>query len=141
MASQAAYSKVSVEDGVTGDSVGNLQESLVTIPSSTVATSTVPMLQVTAPADLPEGYEMEATIGGTEDGQGGTGIQVQVPPGGIEKGQTFSVPFPSQVQSRLASSTTIRVPVGNWRDGMFEFYKYGVCHPHCWTACCCTTCK
>ena len=141
--SRTAYSKVSVHanDDLPPETTGGqlLQESLVDIPSAAVATSIMPMLQVTAPTDLPEGYELDATIGGDESG-GGTVIKVQVPPGGVERGQAFSVPFPTHVESRLMSTATIRVPVGTWRDGFFEFYKYGVCHPHCWTACCCSTC-
>jgi hypothetical protein len=28
-------------------------------------------------------------------------------------------------------------PVGAWKDGLFDCFKYGICHPHLWLACCC----
>jgi hypothetical protein len=105
-----------------------------------VATST-PTVQVTSPADLPEGYEFQATVGsGASGGQQQRMIKVTVPPGGVEKGQVFSVPLPNESFDAVMGYS-ISIPVGHWRSGLFEFYKYGICHPHCWTSCCCTTCK
>ena len=115
----------------------------------TVAVSSTPTVQVSAPADLPEGYEFTATLG---TGEQRKTIKVTVPVGGVEKGQTFAVPLtPTEISDFTTSSTaggtgggsggTISIPVGHWRDGLFQFYKYGICHPHCWTSCCCTTCK
>jgi len=153
--SRSDYSKIVVADDAVEDANNNhmLGESLMAVPTAVVAAPTQPMLQITAPADMPEGYEFDAAIGSGDstigNGQGNDNsdsnsaatatIKVQVPPGGIEKGQTFSVPFPAQMTSQLAAAATIRIPVGNWRDGLFDWWKHGVCHPHCWTACCCST--
>jgi Cys-rich protein (TIGR01571 family) len=27
-------------------------------------------------------------------------------------------------------------PVGAWKDGLCDCFKYGICHPHLWLACC-----
>jgi Cys-rich protein (TIGR01571 family) len=88
----------------------------------------VPMMQVVAPATLPEGYEFEASIGEN------TKVKVKVPPGGVEEGQTFQAPFPPQFESMISGA---HVPVGHWRDGLCDIFRYGLCHPHCWTSCCC----
>jgi hypothetical protein len=95
------------------------------------ATTATAMMQVVAPATLPEGYEFEASIGDRL-------VKITVPQGGIEKGQTFSVPLPEKVESLISG---ISIPVGHWRDGLFDIFHYGVCHPSCWTACCCHLCK
>jgi hypothetical protein len=97
------------------------------------ATSTA-LIQVTAPATLPEGYSFEASLGDRV-------LTVQVPVGGVEEGQRFTVPLPADVES--AVHARVQIPVGKWRDGLFcgNLCNYGVCHPHCWTACCCTTGK
>jgi len=89
-----------------------------------------PLLEVVAPADLPEGYELDVAVGSN----GGL-YQVQVPRGGVEKGQIISVPMPEQCTGRL---TGFHIPVGHWRDGLFDCFKYGVCHPHCWISWMCT---
>jgi hypothetical protein len=94
----------------------------------TVATA---MMQVVAPANLPEGYTFDAVIGDRS-------VKVTIPAGGVEKGQTFSVPLPSAVESLI---TGISIPVGHWRDGLFDIIHYGVCHPSCWISCCCPVCK
>jgi len=87
------------------------------------------VVHVVAPASLPEGYVFDASIGD------GRTIKVTVPPGGIEEGQTFEVPMPREVQSMVTGE--ISIPVGHWRDGLFNCFGYGVCHPHCWTGCFC----
>ena len=28
-------------------------------------------------------------------------------------------------------------PVGAWKDGLCDCFKYGICHAHLWLACCC----
>jgi hypothetical protein len=95
-------------------------------------TAATPMMQVTAPATLPEGYEFDASIGERS-------VRVTVPAGGVEKGQVFSVPLPEKVESLITGSVSI--PVGHWRDGLFDIFHYGACHPSCWTSCCCHLCK
>jgi hypothetical protein len=149
----ASYAKVTQNDSdgaATAASYGG-DMPLLTIPEQgamltmTPVVASAPTVQVEAPADLPEGYEFQATLG---SGGQQRMIKVTVPPGGVEKGQFFSVPLSSpnahfDVDSFTSGSNSniISIPVGHWRDGLFEFYKYGICHPHCWTACCCSTCK
>lgn len=109
----------------------DMTESLTRPASVPTATSTC-LIQVTAPATLPEGYVFETSLGERL-------VQVTVPAGGVEQGQVFSVPLPADVESVVHNK--IQIPVGHWRDGLFcgNLCNYGVCHAHCWTACCCTT--
>lgn len=109
----------------------SLTESL-TRPVAVPPTTSTALMQVTAPATLPEGYVFETSLGDRL-------VQVTVPVGGVEEGQTFTVPLPNDLESAVHNK--IHVPVGHWRDGLFcgNLCNYGVCHPHCWTACCCTT--
>jgi Cys-rich protein (TIGR01571 family) len=30
-----------------------------------------------------------------------------------------------------------RIPTGQWRDGLCDCFKHGICHPVVWLACCC----
>ena len=88
----------------------------------------VALLEVVAPADLPEGYELQA-----RDAHGAL-VTVKVPPGGVEQGQKFTVATqPPQIAAGSA------IPVGQWRDSLWGLLNYGLCHPHVWTACCCAT--
>lgn len=107
----------------------DMSESLVGNPSSVATASAMPMMEVTAPANLPEGYEFDAMLGDST-------IKVQVPVGGIEEGQIFSVPMPATASSMI---NAIQIPVGEWRDSLWSLFRHGVCHPHVWTSCCCTT--
>lgn len=88
----------------------------------------VPIIEVVAPATLPEEYEFETSVAGRT-------FKVKVPPGGVEEGQKFQASFPGDVQSMMAG--TVNVPVGHWRDGLLNVFGHGVCHPHFWTGCCC----
>jgi hypothetical protein len=152
----ASYAKITQDDedaAAAAASSYNGDTPLLTIPEQgsmtmTAVVASSPTVQVEAPADLPEGYEFQATLPGQQ-----CMIKVTVPPGGVEKGQYFAVPLPTNAvgaqffnDGLLGSGGShngriISIPVGHWRDGLFEFYKYGICHPHCWTACCCSTCK
>ena len=91
------------------------------------------VVNVVAPATLPEGYVFDASIGG------GRTIKATVPPGGIEEGQTFQVALPREVESIVTGK--IYIPVGHWRDGLMNIFGFGICHPHFWTACFCHLCK
>ena len=127
------YESVSTRADEEDDVTVGLSESL-TRPTEVPLAASAAIMQVTAPATLPEGYVFETSLGGRV-------IQVTVPPGGVEEGQKFTVPLPTHVESAVHQKIT--VPVGAWRDGLFcgNLCNYGVCHPHCWTACCCTTSK
>ena len=79
----------------------------------------VPMVDVVAPADLPAGYHFEAEIEGQR-------FLATVPPGGVQQGETFTC------YMRELDSVAIDIPVGYWKDGLCNFFKYGCCHPVVW---------
>jgi hypothetical protein len=113
------------------------EESLSTGLIGAPAAGTVPavkgqsLMQVTAPANLPEGYEFTVMLGSLK-------FPVKVPPGGVEEGQVFTVPIPT---TGIPQIHTTSIPVGAWRDDLDGCFNYGACHPHCWTACACSLCK
>ena len=37
------------------------------------------------------------------------------------------------------SSRSSSIPVGHWRDGLWDLFRHGYCHRTCWLSCCCTT--
>jgi Cys-rich protein (TIGR01571 family) len=78
------------------------------------------MVDVDAPDDLPEGYTFQAIWDGVT-------FPVTVPPGGVTKGQTLSVPF----------NPSARGPGGGWNDDLFACTRFGIFHPSCLNACCC----
>jgi hypothetical protein len=63
----------------------------------------------------------------------GTTTSVTVPKGGVEEGQSFTIPMPTM----QVGLPRVNVPVGQWRDGICDCCKYGMCHNHLWTSCCC----
>lgn len=81
------------------------------------------MVEVVAPADLPGGYTFDAEINGNI-------FKVVVPPGGVKQGQRFSVPAPTTKTTTTTRVFTEDAPMGAWRDGLFDFFKHGCCHPH-----------
>ena len=84
------------------------------------------MMEIVAPATLMEGYQLQTQIGEQV-------MTVVIPPGGVEKGQTFSVPMPTQHQSQSQTPgvRSMNIPVGHWKDGMCDCMQYGCCHPSC----------
>ena len=139
------------DDGVGGRNTLQLEESLVgyprpgtQLPAATISNA---QIQVVAPATLPEGYEFDAIVGNTT-------LKVKVPAGGVEKGQSFPVSVTPDILLRpttssagnvnigmpgnIGPSATISIPVGHWRDSLFHCFRYGPCHPHCWTSFCCS---
>jgi hypothetical protein len=115
--------------GAGGTGTGGTSQS-----QSLQVTAATAMMQVTAPATLPEGYQFEARMGER------TVVTVTVPQGGVEKGQSFSVPLPDTMDAMITGSG-VHIPVGQWRDGLFDIFHYGVCHPAVWASCCCHLCK
>mmetsp|Transcript_8832 Transcript_8832/g.12993 ORF Transcript_8832/g.12993 Transcript_8832/m.12993 type:complete len:243 (+) Transcript_8832:110-838(+) len=71
------------------------------------------MVTVEAPADLPEGYKIEVT-------QQSVVYAVEVPKGGVVKGQSFT---------GVGSVVISEVPMGEWRDDLFDCCALGPCHP------------
>ena len=122
------YAPVSISETSGANAQAPLAESLVSSVENVPVANSKPMIEVTAPATLPEGYEFEVAFGDTQ-------MKVKVPAGGVEQGQQFSVPFPEKLSSGV---TGIHIPVGHWRDELFQFLNYGICHPHLWTSWLCT---
>ena len=72
--------------------------------------------EVVAPSDLPGGYMFEAQLGSRK-------FLATVPSGGVTKGQNFV--------STMKEMDAIEIPVfmGGWKDGVFECFNAGICHP------------
>lgn len=123
------YTPVAVP--VTGDG-NNLNENFFASPGvDTPSSDAVPYLEVVAPATLPEGYTFDAEANGHS-------FTVKVPVGGVEEGQKFSVPFPAGANGYSGSAIPrASVPVGHWKDGLCDCFRFGVIHPALWNACCC----
>ena len=83
----------------------------------------VPMVEVSAPSDLPGGYVFNAVANGRT-------FSVTVPAGGVSRGQTFSAPFVPGGGGASASA----VPEGRWKDGLCDCCRFGCCHPSLWMA-------
>lgn len=84
------------------------------------------MIEVVAPATLMEGYRLDTQLGDQV-------VTVVIPPGGVEKGQTFSVPLNNNNSNNHAIILSngvqkTNVPVGHWKDGMWDCCRYGACH-------------
>jgi hypothetical protein len=91
------------------------------VPESTTNTldpalQGLPMVDVVAPANLPEGFTFEAEIDGCR-------FMATVPAGGVRKGQAFTC------YMRDAMDDASGAPTGRWRDGIFDCFRFGVCHP------------
>ena len=87
------------------------------------------MVHVTAPANLEPGYTFEAEINGDPTKV----FTCQVPDGGVVEGQTFLTPLPLDY-----NGPRLRAPVGHWKDGLFDCFAAGICHPSLWCSWCCT---
>ena len=113
----------------------SIAEGLISRPdvNSLPTVSGKSMMQITAPATLPEGYELPVQLGLLQ-------FKIKVPMGGVEQGQVFSVPIPTESTIQPAS-TALSIPVGAWRDSECDCFNYGLCHPHIWTSYCCALCK
>eukprot|EP00584_Thalassiosira_punctigera_P022432 CAMPEP_0172560778 /NCGR_PEP_ID=MMETSP1067-20121228/90157_1 /TAXON_ID=265564 ORGANISM="Thalassiosira punctigera, Strain Tpunct2005C2" /NCGR_SAMPLE_ID=MMETSP1067 /ASSEMBLY_ACC=CAM_ASM_000444 /LENGTH=282 /DNA_ID=CAMNT_0013350649 /DNA_START=203 /DNA_END=1051 /DNA_ORIENTATION=- len=105
---------------------------IVATPINTIPSfESQPYLKIVAPATLPEGYTFNAEANGQS-------FRVKVPEGGVEKGQTFGVPFPAGADGYLGSTIPrVSVPVGEWKDGLCDCCQHGVFHPVFWNAWCC----
>lgn len=75
----------------------------------------VPMVDVVAPSNLPEGYTFEAEINNRR-------FLAMVPAGGVRKGQAFSC-YMRDID-KVAD-----IPIGKWRDTLFSLREHGIFHP------------
>lgn len=72
------------------------------------------MVEVCAPAALNEGYTFWATVENSS-------FPVIVPAGGVKTGQKWLMPlFEDSIVQRD----------GQWKDGIFSCFRFGLCHPH-----------
>jgi Cys-rich protein (TIGR01571 family) len=78
------------------------------------------MVTVRAPASLPSGYTFEALLNDDPERK----FLCEVPEGGVEEGQTFMCPLPASVRD-----DRIQAPTGRWKDGLFDCFSPGICHP------------
>lgn len=85
----------------------------------------LPMIDVVAPANLPEGYTFEAEIDECR-------FIATVPSGGVRKGETFSCYM--RDMERAGESD---IPTRKWRDTLFHCLKHGPTHPMLLNACFC----
>jgi len=90
----------------------------------------VPMIEIVAPATLMEGYRLDTQVGDRV-------ITVAIPPGGVEKGQKFSVPMSPDSASGSKGVQKSHVPVGHWKDGLCDCFRYGLFHASLCTSCWC----
>lgn len=87
------------------------------------------MIEIVAPATLMEGFELDTEVGDRI-------MKVTIPPGGVEKGQKFMVPHPLGGTNERGRDKD-RAPVGHWKDGLFDCFRFGICHIHCCSSWCC----
>lgn len=97
---------------------------------------------VVAPCDLPEGHNLRVDLGR------GRILVVQVPFGGVKKGDTFYAPYriydkPDEAQREYKPS--VESPrnrsVGAWRASLCGCCEFGPCHPTALGAFICQCCK
>lgn len=81
-------------------------------------------VEVVAPATLPAGYHFNVEIGRRS-------LLVQVPHAGVVEGQIFPAIVVTE-EIKPAES----IPLGDWRDGIFDCLKFGICQPMCWLTLC-----
>ena len=75
------------------------------------------MIDVVAPANLPEGYTFEAEIDECR-------FMATVPSGGVRKGQTFTC-----YMRDMEKISDEEIPTRKWRDPLSAVFKYGAFHP------------
>jgi len=94
------------------------------------------LVQVAAPAALPEGFRFEASFEGNT-------FTVTVPKGGVTEGQTFTVPYtpgsPAGIRIETDAFLSVEspdIPTGQWRDGLCDCLRFGPFHPSFLSAWC-----
>ena len=93
-----------------------------------VADKGIPMVEVSAPSDLPEGYVFDAIANGRT-------FSVTVPAGRVSRGQTFSVPFVPGGEGLSADISA--VPEGRWKNGLCDCFMFAsdrISPPALWMA-------
>ena len=91
-----------------------------------VQIDTVETVTVLAPTDLLAGYRLHV-----DDVESGQALCVEVPCGGVRAGEQFQAVVVNQDEGRNSFSLPPagHVPIGDWRDGIFDCCKFGIFHP------------
>jgi Cys-rich protein (TIGR01571 family) len=131
-----------------------------TTTTATIATRT---LRVIAPSDLPPGYALsvDESEANNDDNPrpnsrrhaAARPVRVRVPDGGVKAGQEFAAQVIDDgfhhkrrsTDNDNMDSSTIKnnphnIPVGHWRDGLFDCFTLGLCHVQCCLTWCCSWC-
>jgi Cys-rich protein (TIGR01571 family) len=90
-------------------------------PSEAHGKQRLPMVDVVSPADLPSGYCFEAEMAGKR-------FLATVPSSGVQQGETFTCAM------RDLSSVDIDIPIGHWKDKMYDVCKHGCFHAAVWNS-------
>lgn len=80
-------------------------------------------IRVVAPADLPESYELEISHPDSAP------FTVTIPEGGVAKDDIFLVDLPPNYKNPTYQVME-NISTGRWKDGLFDLFKYGICHSH-----------
>lgn len=83
-------------------------------------------MEIVAPATLMEGYRLDIQVGDRVR-------TVTVPPGGVEKGQKFTISLSADDPAAFGGTPAVQkmnVPVGHWKDGLWDCCQYGICDAH-----------
>ena len=104
------------------------------------STSTARTVQLVSPADLPSGYQFVVRVGENQED-----ILVEVfQSGGVQRGEVFHAMI---VREKCCSNRSKRglraqpghfIPFGYWRDGLWDCFRFGLCHPVLCLACWCS---
>lgn len=89
------------------------------------------MIRVIAPTNLPAGYQLEVET----DSNPPTNFTATVPFGGVQSGDVFLTAPPPGYSP---PGPQMDAPIGRWKDGLCDFFAYGLCHAHACTAIFCT---
>ncbi len=94
-----------------------------------------PLVDVMAPASLPEGYQFPAMANGAT-------FRITVPKGGVTKGQLFTVPIDYNCLGRETEiARSVVVPQRQWRDNWYSILRFGFFHPSLWNSMFCLPSK
>lgn len=86
-----------------------------------------PTVEVVAPATLSTGYTFDAMVDGRV-------LTIIVPSPGVTEGQVFEAQTKAPMDE---SPEVLQVPEGFWKDGLWDFCRFGPVHPSIVLACCC----
>jgi Cys-rich protein (TIGR01571 family) len=96
------------------------------------ASSSIKMVEVTAPSDLPFGYQFVTQVGRNE-------CIVEVAEAeGVKAGQVFEAVVVKEEKSRLRGQPGHKIPFGHWRDKLFDCFRFGFFHSVVCMACWCS---